>query len=71
MDILFDEIGKKVKEKIDIKNDNDDKVPSDILTLFYLGAIYKICLSYITDNKKYSDKDILHYLNILIPDNIQ
>lgn len=71
MDILLDVINKRIKEKLEQSNNINSKVPNDIITLFYLGAVSSICVAYLSDNKKYTDKEIIEYLSILIPDNIK
>lgn len=67
MDILYDVISKDVERHI--QENNDTKVPSQIISKFYLGAVISICTEWII-SKKYSKDDILSYFNVLIPDNL-
>ena len=70
MDILLDVINKNLKQKLQESNDITKNIPSDIVATFYLGAVSSICISYLHNNKTYSDKEIIDYLNKLIPNNI-
>lgn len=67
MDILYDVISKDIERHI--QENNDTKVPSQIISKFYLGAVISICTEWII-SKKYSKDDILSYFNVLIPDNL-
>lgn len=70
MDILYEVISKDVIKRISKQNENKiNKVPADIVTKFYLGAVISICSEWI-GNKKYSKEDILNYFDILIPDSL-
>ena len=70
MDILLDVINKNLKEKLKDSTNNNGSIPSEVIATFYLGAVSSICISYLHNNKKFTDKEILEYLNVLIPDNI-
>jgi len=71
MDILIDVLSKNIKQKLEDSNVDTGNIPNDIVALFYFGAVSSICISYLNDNKKYTDEEIMKYLNILIPDNIK
>ncbi len=70
MDILYDVISLDVIKQMKKKNENREaKVPADIVSKFYLGALISICTEWIGTNK-YSKDEILKYFDILIPDKI-
>ncbi len=71
MDILLDVINKNLREKLESSKVDTGNIPNELLARFYLGAVSSICITYLNDNKKYSEEEILEYLNILIPDNIK
>lgn len=66
MDILLDEISKDVIEKFNNSNVKY-KIPVDILTKFYLGALVSVCVSFLENPNKYSKKELVDYLSQLIP----
>lgn len=70
MDILYDVINKDIITQIKEKSENKNtKVPLDIVSKFYLGAVISICTEWIISNK-YSKEEIIEYFNILISDNL-
>ena len=69
MDILLsvvnDDILKNIKE-----NDINPNVPSDIIAKFYLGGVINLGVEWLSNNNKYTKKQIIDYLKILIPEQI-
>lgn len=63
-DILYDAINRDIIKQIDMMNKND--IPSEIVSKFYLGAIYNVCLDWIS-SKKYTKEQIMEYFEKLIP----
>lgn len=54
-----------------IKTDSiSKKIPSDIIAKFYLGGVINLGVEWLSDNSKYTKDQIVEYLKILIPDNI-
>lgn len=71
MDILYEVISKDVIKQIKEQNENKiTKVPVDIVSKFYLGAVINICTEWI-GNKKYSKEELLKYFDVLIPDDLK
>ncbi len=71
MDIIFDAANKDISERIE--NDKSiisNKVPIEIISKFYLGAIVSIGAEWIRNNNKYTKEQLLEYFDILIPNNI-
>ena len=67
MDMINDIINNDITKYIE--NDNSD-IPSSFVSRFYSGAILSVLMEWISNPKKYSDEDIVSYLDVLIPDKI-
>lgn len=67
MDILLsvvnDDILKRFKE-----NDINLKVPTEVISKFYLGGVINIGMEWLSNSNKYTKEAILDYLELLIPD---
>lgn len=67
MDILLsvvnDDILKRFKE-----NDINLKVPTEVISKFYLGGVINIGMEWLSSSNKYTKEEILDYLELLIPD---
>ena len=67
MDILLsvvnDDILKRFKE-----NDINLKVPTEVISKFYLGGVINIGMEWLSNSSKYSKEEILNYLDMLIPE---
>ena len=68
MDIVDDVINKNILEQI--KEENNKKIPSNIITKFYLGGVINICLEWLKYDNKYSKEEIINYIDKLIPSDI-
>ena len=66
MDIFYDAINKDIINQIK----NKDKIPSEIISKFYLGAVFNVFLEWLTSNNKYTKEDLIRYIDILIPNNL-
>ena len=69
-DIVYDILDHDIKSRL--KNDASSKkgIPSNIVAKFYIGAVFNVGLEYLKNNNNYSKEDILKYLDILIPNNL-
>lgn len=67
MDILLsvvnDDILKRFKE-----NDINLRVPTEVISKFYLGGVINIGMEWLSNSNKYTKEEILDYLELLIPD---
>lgn len=70
MDILYDVINKDVIKNIEEIEVNGKKIPRDIISRFYCGALFNLCIEWIRNNNKYTKDDIIKYIEILIPNDI-
>ena len=71
VDIIYDVIDKDIVYKLN----NDDfanhlKIPKDIISKFFLGAVVNVGIYWIYNMNKYSKEELLNYLIELIPDEI-
>lgn len=67
MDILLSVVNDDVLKKIN-SDYVGNKIPSDIITKFYLGGVVNIGIERLSNSNKYTKKEILSYLEFLIPD---
>lgn len=71
MDMIYnafsEEIAKRIeKEEVMSKN----KIPGKFVATFYLGAIFSVGMEWISNKDKYTKEDLLKYLKVLIPDEL-
>jgi AcrR family transcriptional regulator len=71
IDFLIDAIEKDVSERLKGNSEiNISDLPLDIIVKFYAGGLINIGIDCITRTKKYSKKELLLYIDKLIPDKI-
>lgn len=70
MDMIYDTFKKEIIEGID-KSDKKVQIPSNFVATFYLGAVFSAGTEWMLNDFKYSKEEILHYLDILIPDDLE
>lgn len=70
IDIIIDVVNNDISKLI--KEDKDKKwvIPANVITTFYIGGIINFGREYIKNSNKYTEDDILKYLDALIPDSI-
>ncbi len=68
IDIIIEVAVKDINKRIEISNIHKGNVPTDILVKFYLGAVTSIIIEWLESKNKYTKKDILNYLDELIPE---
>ena len=71
VDILLDVAVKDINKRIEIDNINRGNVPTEIFVSYYLGAVSGVIIEWLKKGDKYSKDDIINYLNILIPNEIE
>lgn len=69
MDILYDVIDKTLTEQISEDNHNS-KVPTGVISKFYIGGVLNVCTEWLKNSNKYSKQEIIDFLDMLIPDNL-
>lgn len=68
MDIIYDVLDNDIISHV--KNDNNSKIPNKVIAKFYLGAVFNVGIEWLKYKDKYSKEDILYYLDLLIPEEI-
>ena len=63
LSVVNDDILKRFKE-----NDINLKVPTEVISKFYLGGVINIGMEWLSNSNKYTKEEILDYLELLIPD---
>jgi len=67
MDIIYDVSNRFIINEIN-NSIRDVDIPSEIISKFYSGAIFNVCIDWI-NSKKYSKKEILNFFDKLLPEN--
>lgn len=67
MDMIHDTINNDITKYIEKEG---SEIPSRFISRFYSGAIFSALMEWISNPSKYTDEDIISYLDILIPDKI-
>ncbi len=71
MDILYDVIDQDIITHISKdKKLEKQTIPETIIAKFYLGAVVSLGMECLKDNRKYTKEEIINYLSILIPDEL-
>jgi AcrR family transcriptional regulator len=66
IDMIYTTLDEDIKNHIE--QENEGKIPSSILSKFYLGAVFNVGIEWLYNKNKYSKEEILSYLDILIPE---
>lgn len=66
--IMMDMIYQTLREDIQNHLPFRTNIPSDIVSSFYLGAVFHTAMEWLASNNKYTKEEILHYFDLLIPD---
>lgn len=70
MDILSSVANNEVIKKMEASNIST-RVPANIIAKFYLGGVLNLGIEWLRDTNKYSKEEIIKYLEILLPKNIE
>lgn len=72
VDIIYDVLDHDVTHRLKAnKEQTNSKIPTNIVSKFYLGAVFNVGIEWLKNNTKYTKEDILKYLELLIPDNLK
>lgn len=69
-DMLRNTLLEDVKKHIENNNNYHGYIPTEIITVFYVSAVINVCTTYIRNPKKYKPKEILSYIDKLLPNDI-
>lgn len=70
MDIVYDCLDQDIIAHLSKESQIKKEVPEEILAKFYLGAVVSIGLEWLRDPKKYTKEEMIYYLSILIPNQL-
>ena len=70
IDIIVDVVSKDINNRLINANINNNGVPSEIISKFYLGAVASVGIEYLSSKNKYKKEDMINYIDKLIPENI-
>ena len=69
MDILLDVINNDVTRHIQ-EDVNQADIPSPVISRFYIGAVLNVGMEWLKSNNKYTKDEVIHYLDLLIPNDL-
>ena len=69
-DIIYDVIDNDITSRLKTEN-KDSKIPDEIISKFYLGAVVNVGIAWLFNINKYTKEEMINYLSILIPDEIE
>lgn len=67
-DMIFSTLNEDIKKRIEEDNQLKSKIPSDIVTSFYLGAVFNIGIDWLKNPSKYTTEELISYLEELLPE---
>ncbi len=65
MDMIYDALEEDIAERIDKEKKTD--IPSEVVSYFYVGAIFNVGLQWIRNKCRYPKEQLIDYLEQLIP----
>ncbi len=69
-DITIDTLSKDIKKRLQKEPKVKSNVPSEIISVFYLGAVAGVVIKWLMSPKDYTKQEIIDYLDVLIPEDI-
>lgn len=71
MDMIYNAFSEDITKNIKMEEGkNKENIPSHFIATFYLGAVLSVGMEWLTNENKYTKKELLKYLNLLIPDDL-
>lgn len=70
MDIIYDVLNHEITKKLQETNIENKDIPLEIISKFYLGAVFNIGIEWLKNENKYTKEDLIKYLDKLIPNDI-
>lgn len=67
-DMLKEALQQEVTKKMNETYINKSTVPMEIISLFYVSAVISVAMEIIQDKNKYTEEDLINYLEQLIPE---
>lgn len=71
MDIFYASINADLRKRLQEEDKkNELSIPEEIITDFYVGAVVNVSIKWLTDYQKYTKKELIDFLDCLIPKKI-
>ena len=70
MYIIYDVLNHEVTKRLNDIEFKNKTIPVEIISKFYLGAVFNVGIEWLKNENKYSKEDLVNYLDKLIPDNL-
>ena len=67
-DMLFDASWETVKKKLENEYINTSNMPIEVISLFYVSGVAKVCTEALKDSNNFDSKKLLNYIDQLLPD---
>ena len=67
-DMMFDASLEAVNKKLNEEYINTSNIPNEVISLFYVSGVTKLCTEAIKEPDKFNSEELLKYLEELIPD---
>ena len=67
-DMMFDASLEAVTKRLKEHYINKSNIPTEVIALFYVGGVTKICTEAIKDSKEFNPEKIIGYLEDLLPE---
>lgn len=67
-DMMLDAAEEAVTSHLKENYKNNSNVPIELISLFYVSGVIKICLEFLKEPTKYNHDELLSYIEKLIPD---
>lgn len=68
MDMVYDALDEDVKKRL-ASFDAPSRIPIEIVSKFYIGAVFNIGIEWLKNRNKYTKEELIKYLEELIPNN--
>lgn len=69
-DIIIDTVNRDIKKRLQSNTNVKGKVPEEMISVFYLGAVSGIVIKWLMSPNDYTKQDVIDYLDVLIPESI-
>ena len=66
--MLFDASWETVKKKLENEYINTSNMPIEVISLFYVSGVAKVCTEALKDSNNFDSKKLLNYIDQLLPD---
>lgn len=69
-DMIFQALNEDIQNRLETENRNSQRIPSDIIASFYLGAVFNMGVEWLKYPSKYTTEELLLYLDKLLPESL-